>query len=123
MQLIVTVGKLKNLYSNVNTSGGIGTTNDGLRIFSDAHQMSSAPHVTINAGGAIINNVGTGTLYFDKISAPYGFGLKTPSVVSFSDSSFKNRSEEIFNVYKQGWQTPKFKYTVNELNDLLKKFS
>ena len=103
-------------YGNISIKTPDSLTTDGIRTY-------DGQSVTINAGGAIINNVGTGTLYFDKISAPYGFGLKTPSVVAFSDSSFKNRSEEIFNVYKQGWQTPKFKYTVNELNDLLKKFS
>ena len=122
-QLKVSATNLKNLYSNVKLEGGIGAADDGLRINSEANTSLTAPRVSINAGGAIINNVGTGALYFDSISAPYGFGLKTPSLAYYGDNSFYNRTNEFFNTYRQGWQAPKFKYTVNELDNLVKQYA
>lgn len=123
IQLRVNVQELKKLYSNIQLASGIGVANDGLRIYSDARQISSAPHVTINAGGAIINNdFGTSRLYFDSITAPYGFGLNVPNKAGFSDSSFSSRLTKLSNFYKQGWQKPTFKYTLTELDSIFQQY-
>lgn len=100
--------KLTYLYQKIESKPvTVGAVNDGIRIYSNAPQFSSAPHVSVKSGGVTINNIGNGYLYFDEITAPLGFGLKDTSRVGYKDYTLKSLANEFYQVYRKGWSSIK----------------
>ena len=94
--------ELFNRNNSTDVEGVIGEKNNGVRIFSNAKTFDSAPKISLNANGAIINGIGNGVWYFDNIDTPYGFGFNFPTRASYKDYSFKDRASEISNIYRNG---------------------